>query len=571
MTAKHARRTAEKFDHPLVPPDSAPSPMGEPDEVSIDFATVPDGPGRARPLPESLILATVLTAVELERNSFVPTLTHGSESIEACAPVYWPILVVPVPTGERVALFDGTGAWRRTFRYTRLPPVEEVQSLLAEPRPAQEWLPRFRTLAAHFAPDPGGESMTIEGFLPVDPVLLFDLLAPVDLKSGPKHPPAGYLPPRHDYDWFRTSVKNMELWLQRFDSDLLLLGGLKQKVHARAETITNELDAEYRKSQASVHARVRAAHEQMDREAEALHIAVREELRAVGSSIREARVAIARGRTQMATSETLASRAIQRRRDPEIHHARSRRHDQEVRDAEHAIREAHRRAEVAHARERGLLDTMSQRVAQVEEEGAVELSRVELLRDEVTLAAQDFAEAVDGQVAARTQQREQLQAYFLPLPNLREIRIVWFPLWVVSLWGPRGVRFRVFPPMQVTPPSGLSSRLKTLLGGVVLPLEPRAAQFDRAFRDTIEGALASDPWLAHAMRELVRAADVIAQPEFLDQASEGLAELRRAGWIRPKREARLLAGFRSLVQARPANPSSTTVPPPWGTGPNDTA
>src|SRR5690348_4193820 len=114
MTARHVREVSERYDKRLAA--DAPSPL-ESEEASIPFARAADGPGQFRELPEPLALATILLAVEGERTGFVPAITgSGGEQLEACAPIFWPLLVVPTTNAPNVAIFDGTGVWQRKFR-----------------------------------------------------------------------------------------------------------------------------------------------------------------------------------------------------------------------------------------------------------------------------------------------------------------------------------------------------------------------------------------------------------------------------------------------------------------------
>ncbi len=141
------------------------------------------------------------------------------------ANLFWPFLVVHAEQGA--AIFDGTGVWRRTFRYTLLPPVREVEPLLDRALPPVDYLGRMRALMPFFSLDPGAEVLTVEGFLPLDPPLLFDVLSQAQFRSDPQSAHAGFSPARHKVDWYESAVQEMREWLTRFENDLKTLTGIR--------------------------------------------------------------------------------------------------------------------------------------------------------------------------------------------------------------------------------------------------------------------------------------------------------------------------------------------------------
>lgn len=176
----------------------------------------------------------------------------------------------------------------------------------------------------------------------------------------------------------------------------------------------------------------------------------------------------------------------------------------------------------------------------------------------------EVLQSIEGQVAARSTQKNLLSGYFLPLPSLDTVSVVWFPLWVATLRGSRGIRQIVFPPMQVRSGVGFSGALKRLFGGIVLPLEPRTAQFDKVLRPTMEDALAKDPWLSSATQELARAADVLVDPDVLDRLRAGLAELAREKWITRKQEVDFLQSYMERARRRAGGSASPEGAVPLG-------
>jgi hypothetical protein len=104
--------------------------------------------------------------------------------------------------------------------------------------------------------------------------------------------------------------------------------------------------------------------------------------------------------------------------------------------------------------------------------------------------------------------------------------------------------------MQLRSGTELGEALKIVLGGIVLPLEPRTVHFGSALRETMEKTLETDPWFCRAMWEIVRTADVIADPDFLQRLGLGLAELRRYGWITDRQEQKFLQMYSERVRHR---------------------
>ncbi|HZY71063.1 MAG TPA: hypothetical protein VFF67_08835 [Thermoplasmata archaeon] len=539
-----------------------PPPAWEPDEVTLGFAMISDESGTVRELPEPIVLATILTAVESDRRHLINRITGGSdEEVVAVASLFWPLLILRGRTAPEVAIFDGTGVWKRTFRYTLLPPLDTVRSLLTQSLPPAEELTRLRSLVPYFGHDPGAEVLTVEGFLPVDPPLLFDVLAHSQFRSDPQSPHSGFLPARHEVQWYHEIVERMQQWLDRFESDVAMLGTVRERVHAIVAAVSAQLDAEYLQLQQEARARVAEAIERADAEAAQVHANHRRALSEHMLVARNAMTTVAHGETAVTTSEALGLRAAHRRTDTQAHTDRGKQAQAQVRQANRQIAEARRAMEFIHAQERADLERIAATVAALERQYAQALAERELFRDEFLATGGDVSEAIDGQIAARTTQKNLLAGYFLPLPSLAAIRVVWFPLWMATLRGPRGIRQVVFPPMQVRSGKGIAGRLKQLFGGVVLPLEPRTAQFDRVLRATMEESLVQDPWLSTATQELTRASDVLADPDVLQRLQTGLRELGRAGWITQKHEQEFLNVYLDRARRRAEGTTTTTAPP----------
>jgi hypothetical protein len=543
-----------------------PPPAWRPDEVTLGFAMATDTAGKVQELPEPTLLATILMAVEVDRRRLLNLLAGGGdEEIEAVANLFWPLIVLPGRKQSEVAIFDGTGVWRRAFRYTLPPSLEHVTKLLEADFAPKGFLDRVRALIPEFAHDPGAEVLTVEGFLPVDPPLLFDVLSHTEFRSDPQSPHAGFLPARHDVRWYEDTVAEMYRWLDRFDSDLRTLGEVRERIRGTLEQMNQSLQAEYDRLQAEARQRVSEAIARSEAETAELHKRHREQILRHMVALRQAHATAAHGEAAATTADTLAFRASHRRTEGGPHAARRR-------DAEAAVHRAHREAaearrsiEQVHAQERADLEQALVKVTEVERESARSLAENELFRDEFTAAGNDLLQAIDGQIAARSAQKNLLTGYFLPVGNLAGVRVVWFPLWVATLKGSRGLRQLVFPPMKVRTEKRLAGVLKQFFGGLVLPVEPRTAQFDKVLRTTMEDALRKDTWLSTATRELTRASDVLVDPDVLHRLEEGLRDLVRDGWVTKKQQQNFLVAYleRSRRQGHAAGgPEPVTVGEP---------
>ncbi len=539
----------------------SPPPAWEPDEVTLGFAMVADEGGSLRDLAEPVVLATIFIAAETERRRLLGRLSGANEEIEAIANLYWPLLVLPGPTAPDIAIFDGTGVWNRTFRYTLLPPVDGVEALLKRPPPLPDCLAQLRALMPYFSHDPGAEVLTVSGFLPVDPPLLFDVLSHSELRSDPQSPHAGFLPARHEAAWYEDVVRKMRTWLDRFATDLGTLGHLRDRIQALVTDSVAAIDAEYARVQDEVKRRSGEAIARSDAQVTEIRRRYAAEMQPHLEELRRAHALIAHSETAAATGEALALRAHHRRADAAVHQARSRQAELHLRTGHRQIAERRRALEALSARERGEVESAVAIVAETEREGARRLAEIELFRDEFVATGSDLLQAIDGQRAARTSQQNLLAGYFIPLPALAPVRVIWFPLWTVVLRGPRGTRQLLFPPMRVRGGAGLTGSLRKLFGGVVLPLEPRTEQVDAVLRSTMEEAIVADPWLASAAVGLARAADLLVDPDAQRRLRQGLEDLQRAGWVTAKQVQEYLAVFQERLERRSALPSVSAPPP----------
>jgi len=547
-----------------------PPPAWRPDEVTLGFAMTSDSTGKLEELPESTLLATILVAVEVDRRRLLNQLSGGGdEEIEGVANLYWPLIVLPGRTGPEVAIFDGTGVWRRAFRYTLPPSLEHVTELLGGSLPPRNFLERVRALIPQFAQDPGAEVLTVEGFLPVDPPLLFDILSQSEFRSDPQSPHAGFLPARHEVRWYGDTVAEMYRWLDRFDADLRTLSDVRERTRTTLAQMNTGLQADWERLQRDSRQRVSEAVARFESETAEIHRGHREQIRQHMETIRAAQATLAHSETSAATAETLAFRASHRRTEGGPHAMRRRTAEAAARTANHDAAEARKSIEKIHARERMDLELALEKVTQLERQAAHALAELELFRDEFLATGNDLLQAIDGQIAARSAQKNLLAGYFLPVGGLAGVRVVWFPLWIATLRGTRGLRQLVFPPMKLRTEKRLVGMLKQFFGGVVLPLEPRTAQFDKVLRTTMEDALRKDAWLSTATQELTRASDVLVDPDVLLRLREGLRALGRDGWITKKQEQGFLEAYveRSRRQGRrggghePVSPGGPVEPP----------
>ncbi|MGI0156317.1 MAG: hypothetical protein ACREDE_09350, partial [Thermoplasmata archaeon] len=444
--------------------------------------------------------------------------------------------------------------------------MDNVTAQLNGDLPPSECLDRVRRLTPHFAADPGTEVLTVEGFLPVDPPLLFDVLSHSDFRSDPQTPHAGFLPSRREMPWYRETVNHMFRWLERFDHDLETLAGVRGHIQGVVAETEQRLDSEYAHLQVEARERVQEATLRSENEIAALHAGFRGQIQQQVVALRRAQAIVAHAEASVATAQTLSFRATHRRVAEGGHLARRERAESDIRKSLLDAAEARNAIERIHAAERSGVERLVANVTWVEQGYARALADRELFRDEFSAAGLDLVHAVDGQIAARAAQKNLLAGYFLPVASLADVRVVWFPLWLATLRGSRGVRQLVFPPMQVRAGLRLGAAIKQLLGGVVLPVEPRTAQFDTVLRATMEDALRKDPWLSTATRELTRAADVLVDSDVLHRLQQGLRELGRGGWITAKQEKHFLAAYASLAQRRAGAPPAA---PPGATSPLD--
>lgn len=498
----------------------------------------------------------MLLAVESDRRELLNRVAAGfEEEVEAVARLFWPFLVVHGEGSPGAAVFDLTGVWKRSFQYSFLPSTEKLHAVLDGAWAPDEFLARMREVTQSFAQDAGAEALTVEGFLPLDPVLQLDLLAQASVAAAAPVPEAGFLPARHQVGWYEEEVARMRQWLARLDKDLDALRDFRhqaesmvQSTQARLEQVqaTAELEARQRALDARQRARGEIARVEVSHHGEVLR-----HLEGIG----DAHHAVAYGETAISTAATLADRATSRRDDPRPFQIRAREARTTIRSARRQIRESQRAIEGIYRHQREAQEEALASVAQTERSGALTQAHQELLRDHFLAGASDLLQAVDGQIAARQAQKDAMAGYFLPLPAPASTKIVWLPIWAATLRSPRGVRQIVFPPLKVRESVGVGGSIRRLFGGMVLPFEPRAIQFDREFRSTIEQALASDPWLANVTREMTTTTDLLSSPKVLARFEEGLSELRRKGWISQKQATDFLRNYTEVVNRRHKDPS----------------
>lgn len=530
------------------------------EEVTLAFATWIDGSGVARPLSESLVQATILCAIDGERGRQRFVFQAKSETVQAVAPVYWPLRLFPTPDPNRVVIFDGSGLWKRTFQHSLLPPLDASHAELTHlPSPAA--LPVcLRTINSLVRGGAGSQALVVEGFLPVEAPLFSDIVSQSGFRTEPLPPHPGFLPTRHPVAWYEATVGQIVRSLSEFERELHELRELKAQVEATRVLGLERIAADWRALESELRNRVRFyAHAEMEREAEALHRSTWEQTMGDLDRVRRADAAIASARSAAATSEELAKRVSAAGGDGSVYRDRAKKAHATERQGLQEIREARERIARLHERERKGFQVLTDRVALVEQSAAHDLAEFDLQRADLEAAAAELLATLEAETSRRVAEREQLAAHLVELPNLAGVQTLWFPLWVAEVTGAKGSRFRVFPPMQLRTGRKVGDSIKTFFGGLVLPLEPRTARFEQALRSTIEEALARDPWLNTTMRQIVRTADSTADPEFVQRLAQGLQELREGGWITADQERE---SFESCSQHLAARPRTEAPPEP---------
>ena len=382
-----------------------PPPAWQPDEVTLGYAMIADKSGTVRELEEPAVLATILIAVENDRRALRNRFAGGfDEEIDAVAQLFWPLLVMHGGPEGGAAIFDGTGVWKRTFRYTLLPSVDGVRPLLDGSTTPNEYLNQMRALTPHFSRDPGADVLTVEGFLPLDPPLLFDVLSQSRFRSDPQSAHAAFLPARHKVDWYEEVVRQMRQWLDRFERDLRTLGDLRAQIETILKVTRSRLEQQYRGEREAGEQRVNAVLAQVEEELAHLERTHRAEIRQYLDVIRRGQSAVAHHENAITTSDTLAFRANTRRIDPSPHEIRGKQARAEIRTHDRQIAESRRRIEQIHARQRADEERAIGKAVDVERANAKRYADIELFQDEYAAAGVDLLQSIDGQIAARSSQ-----------------------------------------------------------------------------------------------------------------------------------------------------------------------
>ncbi len=501
--------------------------------------------------PAPALLAAMLLAVEADRRDIRNRVATGfEEQVEAVANLYWPFLLDQEGGNPGAAIFDLTGVWKQSFRYTFMPPKEKLHALLEGVPSPEELLARMQAVTQSFTDDARTEVLTVEGLVPLAPQLQVELLSQTTGLMDPEPPEAARLPARHSVERYHQEGARMRAWLDRLEDDLGALRGFRAEVDALVQSTRSDLEQAHARAEAGAREYARQAKwqtlEKIAKSQEGHHAEVLRHLEAIGDAHR----VVAQAETDLATSTTLATRAASRRDDARPHQVRAKEARSTLRAARRQIRDGQRAIEWIHEHQRDEQQKALAALEQIEQSGALTLAQHELLLDQFLAGASDLLQMVDRQISARLAQKEALSGCFLPLTAPASGRIVWLPTWVATFQSPRGARHIVFPPLKVRTTKGVTGTIKRLFGGMVLPFEPRTVQFDRQFRPTVEQALASDPWLSSVTRELTRAADLLGAGDVLVRLEEGLTELTRNGWISQKQGSDFLRSYTELLDRR---------------------
>jgi len=193
------------------------------------------------------------------------------------------------------------------------------------------------------------------------------------------------------------------------------------------------------------------------------------------------------------------------------------------------------------------IQTQWERIRTLERERDEELKRLLDSQRTMVSRAGQISQDIEGLKKRKEKEIAFMESQGVQIPPQLETNMVNIPLMISLLHGEKRMRYIIYPPMIAKTGKGMIGGLQSMLGGLVLPLEPKTRHFDEVFKTGIENALSEDSSLATYIRSISMSANILHREDLPSMLVKGFADMKRQGWIKDKHEKELLQSLQKHI------------------------
>lgn len=487
---------------------------------------------------KEMTVATILIETENKRTKAGGLIFKKTdEHIFFVSKLYYPLILVPWREGKYI-LFDGMTIWNYTFGYNKLPDVDMFKNNIesgAERLDAfQDVLAKTSETFINFADE---EKINISGLF-IHEELMSDLLSYMDFANVSEEGKCGYLVPQISIETLTAQVTKLKEIIDWNNNDISKLSEAVKLVNEKKDYWKKEITEKIESVSYEYNAKIQSIKPEVKNRVEKLQREMRHELAPLQDEIMDIEHEILDCMRERAKWEEYKQKCMVLMNLDGVNEA-----DDNIREIAGTIGGLRYDQKTVGAKKREIEDYYNELIEkELEKIRVIERARdakVTPLSNEIKgmeTVVTKITGDINNLITKKKQSIDFIEKQGVATPIGAKTQCVYLPIYIARFDGEKGSRFLVYPPMIAKSRKGIFGGLKSLVGKIVLPLEPRTGSFDKIFKKSVEEAIEKNKNIAKIFSDAGINANILHDKDGKNLFASGLEQLKQAGWIKEKRQ-----------------------------------
>ena len=511
--------------------------------IILPYAVSEKENGEIEDFSSSMTVASILIEIENDRKKGGGLFSKEGEKIEFVASIRYPLVLTPWKDNRHI-IFDAMGIWHHSFNHQLVPDcslfTEEISKASGDVDHYLTSLGRNEKIFSNFI---GTNPIRIEGLF-IHEELMSDLLSHISLGKPGDEKTEKTLPMGGSLDDYKKRVNEMLTLIEDLNKDISRLSetinhitGLGKKQYNEIDRVTTEISRDFENRIGAIRPGVMKTISELesgkDLETSPL-IHQRNMLEIEKESLdNEIIKALDFVRTIIGDEQ----QKEQARMEVDEKKSQLRELESQIEDLEDGIRQISRQYN-------NQIEAEAEKIKSLERERDIKVAvwnqKDKAIRNiEHTLITDinQMKEKIEGNIKF-------IESQGVHVPAHIQTTKLYLPIWICKLTGPKKSRILVFPPMISKKKKGILGGLKSMVGGMVIPLEPKTKQFDKIFKKGLEEALETNKQFAGNVEKIGIQSNIMKSSAIPGMFSKGVQELVNEGWIKEKHQKVLIESFK---------------------------
>jgi hypothetical protein len=195
----------------------------------------------------------------------------------------------------------------------------------------------------------------------------------------------------------------------------------------------------------------------------------------------------------------------------------------------------------------GLIDTERKKVTDIEASRDSTIEAKQKEAEKLRLLSSQIVNFIERLVEQKRLQVDKLKSGAISL-QLEQNALVGVPLYLVAYQNHEKLQYHMFPPLRVMSSEGIVKKIENtiwsfrLASRIKLFMQPRSEALNRLFTIALERTTA-DKVLGESLRELCASNNILTKPNFKEELTKGIEELKTEGWIKQEERDSLMKTY----------------------------